>query len=189
MATKTRALVAALAGVAVAGVLILVAGSRVWASATVDVPGAPTSRVSVTGRTVEPSLPALGIALLALAVAVIAASGVMRRMVGAVVALLGAAAVGTAIAGRGAVSSALTAHEIGDANIPVHATANGWWVMAAVGGAIALLVGVVVAARSARWAAMGSKYEAPAPRTTVPASADPSETAWDALDRGEDPTE
>jgi uncharacterized membrane protein (TIGR02234 family) len=179
----------ALAGVALGGILILLAGSRVWATATVDVPGAPTSTVSVTGRVVEPSLPALGIALLALAVAVIAASGVMRRLVGAVVALLGAAAVGTAVAGRGAVSAALTAHEIGDANIPVHGTANGWWVIAAVGGAIALLVGVVVAARSARWAAMGQKYEAPQPRTSAPATADPSDRAWAALDRGEDPTE
>jgi uncharacterized membrane protein (TIGR02234 family) len=187
VATKTRGLAAALVAVAIGGALILVASGRVWSTATVHVPGAPTSTVSVTGRTVEPSLPALGIALLALAVAVIAASGVMRRLVGAVVALLGAIAVGTAIAGRGAVSSALTAHEIGDANIPVHGTANGWWVLAAIGGAIALLVGIVVTARSNRWAAMGRKYEAPQPK--IAATADPSDSAWEALDRGEDPTE
>src|ERR1044071_2111572 len=111
----TRGLVGALLGVAAGGALILFASGRIWSSTTVHVPGAPTSKVSVTGHAVEPALPALGIALLALAVAVIAARGVMRRVVGVVVAVVGGIALGVAVAGRGAVSSALTAHEIGDA--------------------------------------------------------------------------
>lgn len=191
-----RKLVGALVGVAVGGLLILLASGRVWSTATVKVPGASTTSVSVTGHAVEPSLPAIAVALLALAVAVIAASGVVRRLVGALVALLGGIATGAAIAGRNAVSSALTAHEIGDAGIPVHGSADGWWVVAAVGGLIAVLVGLAVALRSGQLAEMGRKYEAPQTKPATPTAADPADTpasadahsAWDALDRGEDPT-
>jgi uncharacterized membrane protein (TIGR02234 family) len=120
---------------------------------------------------------------------VIAASGPVRRLVGALVALLGGLAVAAAIAGRGAVSSALTAHEIGDAAIPVHGSANGWWVVAALGGLVALLVGLGVALRSGQLAEMGQKYEPPKPKSAPNAAADPADTAWEALDRGEDPTD
>ncbi|HVT21930.1 MAG TPA: Trp biosynthesis-associated membrane protein [Mycobacteriales bacterium] len=179
----------ALVGIAAGGVLVLVASGQQWASTTVDVPGAPTSTVSVTGHAVEPSLPALGIALLALAVAVIAGRGLLRRLVGITVAAVGGIALGVAVAGRGAVSAALTAHEIGDAGVPVHGSANGWWVVAAVGATIALIVGLVVAARSGQWAAMGGKYEAPQTKAPQPVAVDSADSAWDALDRGEDPTE
>lgn len=183
-----RGIVRALVGIAVGGVLVLVASGRVWSTATLHVPGAPASDVSVSGHAVEPALPALGIALLALAVAVLAASGPMRRVAGVLVAAVGGLALGVSIAGRSAVSSALTAHEIGDAGIPVHGSANGWWVVAALGGLIAFLVGLVVVVRSGQWAAMGRKYEAPQ-RIAAPVGVDPAETAWEALDRGEDPTE
>jgi uncharacterized membrane protein (TIGR02234 family) len=172
-----RGLVAALVGVAIGGTLILLASGRVWSTAAVHVPGASVADVSVTGHAVEPSLPALGVALLALAVAVIAASGAVRRLVGALVALVGGIAMGAAIAGRGAVSSALTDHEIGDAGIPVHGSANGWWLVAMLGGLIAVLVGLAVALRSRQLAEMGPKYEAPQPRSAQAVAAEPVDTA------------
>jgi uncharacterized membrane protein (TIGR02234 family) len=186
--SSARGLVGSLVGVAVGGALILLASGRVWATATVHVPGAPTSKVSVTGHAVEPALPALGIALLALAVAILAGRGLMRRLVGVTVTVVGGIALGVAIAGRGAVSSALTGHEIGDAGIPVHGSANGWWLLAALGGLLTLLVGLVVTVRSGRWAAMGAKYEPPRLEAQAPTSPD-AQGAWDALDRGEDPTQ
>ncbi|HWC35142.1 MAG TPA: Trp biosynthesis-associated membrane protein [Mycobacteriales bacterium] len=179
-------LLRALAGVAIGGVLVLLASGRVWAAATVRVPAAPVSRVAVTGHAVEPSLPALGIALLALAAGVIAARGVLRRVVGLVVVAVGGAALAVAVAGRGAVSRALTAHEVGDAGVPVHGTANGWWVMAAAGALVAIVAGALVVVRSRGWAALGSKYEAPSRQQ--PVAVDTAESAWAALDRGEDPT-
>jgi uncharacterized membrane protein (TIGR02234 family) len=180
--------VRAVVGVAVAGAVVLVASGRTWASTMVRVPGLSTSDVSVTGHAVEPSLPALGIALLALAAAIIAARGRLRRVVGVVIVAVGAIAFGVAVAGRSAVSSALTHHEVGGAAIPVHGSANGWWLVAAAAALLGVLVGVATAVRGGHWAAMGGKYDAPGTVPSRPA-ADPAEAAWQALDRGEDPTE
>ncbi len=188
MREGTRGLVRALVGVAVAGVLVLVASGRVWSTARVRIPGAADTSVSVTGHAVEPSLPALGIALLALAAAVIAARGRLRRVVGIVVAAVGGIALGVSIAGRTAVSSALTSHEVGGLGVPAHGTANVWWLPAALGGLLAVLVGLAVAVRGQRWAALGHKYEAPHAAAPAAGSADSKIAAWEALDRGQDPT-
>jgi uncharacterized membrane protein (TIGR02234 family) len=180
--------VRAVAGAAVAGAVLLIASGRTWAGTTVHVPGLSASHISVKGHAVEPSLPALGIALLALAAAIIAARGRLRSVVGVVIVVVAAIAVGVAVAGRGAVSSALTHHEVGGVAIPVHGSANGWWLVAAAAALLGVLVGVVTTVRGGHWAAMGGKYDAPGAAPSRPA-ADPAEAAWQALDRGEDPTE
>ena len=189
MTGSARGLMRALVGVAIAGVLVLIASGRVWSTARVRIPGAAVTRVAVTGHAVEPSLPALGIALLALAAAVLAARGRLRRAVGVVVVAVGGITLGVSIAGRSAVSSALTAHEVGGLGVPAHGTANGWWMAAAFGGLLAVLVGLAVAFRGGQWAAMGRKYEAPQGGTPVSVGVDSAQSTWDALDRGEDPTE
>jgi uncharacterized membrane protein (TIGR02234 family) len=182
-------LLKAVAATAVGGLLVLMASGRVWSRTTVAIPAAASTRVSVTGHAIEPSLPALGIALLALAAGLIAARGVLRRIVGGVIVVLGVTALAVAIAGRGAASSALTSHEVGGLAIPAHGSANGWWIGAAIGALIALAAGLLAAARSGEWAAMGRKYEVPDTTRPTVAKGDPADTAWDALDRGEDPTE
>jgi uncharacterized membrane protein (TIGR02234 family) len=166
-------------------VLILVSSGRVWSSTRVRIPGAAVTRVSVTGHAVEPSLPALGIALLALAAAVVAARGRLRRTVGVLVAVVGATALVVAVAGRSAVSSALTAHEPGGLGVPARGSADAWWMVAALGGLIATVVGVTVLVRGGSWTSMGSKYDAPAQRQQT---VDHAASAWAAIDRGEDPT-
>lgn len=188
MNAGARGLVRALAMLVVGAVLVLLASGRVWSTATVRVPGASASQVSVAGHVVEPSLPALGIALLALAAGLIAARGALRRVVGLIIVVVGGTVLGVSIAGRAAVSAALTAHELGDAGIPVHGSANAWWVVAVVGGLLAVLAGADAVARSRGWAAMGSKYEAPESARQTAAHSDPTQLVWEALDRGEDPT-
>jgi uncharacterized membrane protein (TIGR02234 family) len=181
-------LVRALLAVVIAGVLVLIASGRVWSTTQVHIPGAAVSAVSVSGHAVEPSLPALGIALLALAGAVIAARGRLRRVVGLVIAAVGGIALGVSIAGRSSVSSALTSHEVGGLGVPAHGSANGWWLVAALGGLIALLVGLAVAVRGGQWAAMGRRYEVPQGGMQTEAGAESESGKWEALDRGEDPT-
>jgi uncharacterized membrane protein (TIGR02234 family) len=173
-------------GTAVSGGLVLLASGREWAHATVTVPAGTAAVLHVNGHNVASSLPAVGIALLALAAAVLAASGVMRRIVGLVVLAIGASTIGVAITARGQVSSALERKEVGAAGITVHATANGWWLLVVVGGLLALLTGLLTVARGAQWSGLGAKYDAP---TATAKPKDPSMTAWDALDRGEDPTD
>lgn len=188
MTGSARGLLRALVGIVIAGVLVLIASGRVWSSARVRIPGSAITRVSVTGHAVEPSLPALGIALLALAGGVIAARGWLRRAVGVVVVAVGGITLGVSIGGRSAVSGALTSHEVGGLGVPAHGTANGWWVAAALGGVIAILVGLAVAVRGGRWAAMGRRYEAPQGEPSIRVGAESAQSTWDALDRGEDPT-
>jgi uncharacterized membrane protein (TIGR02234 family) len=173
-------------GIAVGGGLVLLASGREWAHTRVRVPAGTAATLRVTGHDVASSLPAVGIALLALAAAVLASSGVMRRIVGLVVVLVGAGALGVAVTAPGQVSSALEEREVGAAGIAVHASANGWWVLAAIGAALALGCGLWAVARGASWPGLGAKYDAP---TAAPRRKDPAMAAWEALDRGEDPTE
>jgi uncharacterized membrane protein (TIGR02234 family) len=174
---------------AVGGLLVLLTAGRQWAHANVtNVTGLgggfPTS-LSVTGHQVAPSLTAVGISLLALAAAVLAASGVMRRIVGAVIVIVAGATIGVAATAPGDVSSALQRREVGPTGFAVHASANGWWIVALLGGLLALAAGVMTVFGSKRWSRMSEKYDAPsAPRPTK----DPATVAWEALDRGEDPT-
>jgi Tryptophan-associated transmembrane protein (Trp_oprn_chp) len=178
---------AAVVACAVGGLLILLASGRRWAYATLSNPAAGgQSHLSVTGHVVAPALPALGIALLALAAAILAAKGVLRRVVGLLIVLVGGAAIGVAVSAPGSVSSALEHHEVGAQGLAVHATANGWWVVAAIGGVLAVVAGLLTVLRADRWSGLGAKYDAPstAPKPTK----DPAVLAWDALDRGEDPT-
>jgi hypothetical protein len=176
-----RAVVAVIAG----GALVLLASGREWASARVRVPAGTSATLHVAGHNVASSLPALGIALAALAAAILAANGVMRRVVGLVVIAVAATTLGVSVTAPGQVSSALEKREVGAAGIAVHAAANGWWVVAAVGAVIALAGALFTVVRGAQWSGLGAKYDAP---TAAPRPKDPAMAAWDALDRGEDPT-
>jgi uncharacterized membrane protein (TIGR02234 family) len=184
--TARRSPSGAVASCAAGALLILLASGRQWAHTTLagGIGGGPAA-LSATGHNVAPSLPALGIALLALSAAILAAKGLMRRIVGVVVVFVAAAVVGVGITARGDVSSALEHREVGVQGLAVHASANAWWLVATVGGLIAVVAGVLTVLRAEQWSALGAKYDAPsAPKPTK----DPAVLAWDALDRGEDPT-
>jgi uncharacterized membrane protein (TIGR02234 family) len=183
--TSRRSPAAAVLTCAAGGLLVLLASGRQWAHATIgDVSGGRTS-LSATGHVVAPSLPALGLALLALAAAILAAKRLMRRVVGVVIVFVAAATVGVGITARGDVSNALEHREVGAQGLAVHATANGWWLVATIGGVVAVVAGALTVWRAEQWSGLGAKYDAPsAPAPTK----DPAAVAWDALDRGEDPT-
>jgi hypothetical protein len=183
--TVRRSPIWAVASCFAGGLLILLASGRQWAHTSVrGVEGGAAVALSVTGHQVASSLPALGIALLALSFAIVAASGVMRRLVGVVIVIVSGTAVGVSIAARSDVSAALERREVGAQGIVVHATANGWWLVATIGGLLAVAAGVMTVIRANRWSAMGERYDAPQSKP----AADPAAGAWEALDRGEDPT-
>lgn len=184
---KPRAALArAVIGCALGGVLVVIAAGRVWSRATVSTPAlGGRTHLAVTGHSVAPSLPALGIALIVLAAAVLATRRVLRRIVGVLIVFVSALTIGVAVTARGDVSQALEHKEVGAQGIAVHGSANGWWVLPLLGGIVAVAAGALTVARGERWAAMGTKYDAPSPS---PVPADPAADAWAALDRGEDPT-
>jgi uncharacterized membrane protein (TIGR02234 family) len=186
MTEHRRSPAVAVTSAAVGAALVLLASGRQWAHTTIaNGAGGGRMSLSVTGHNVAPALPALGIALLALSAAVLASRRLMRRIVGVVVVFVAAGVIGDGIAARGDVSTALEHREVGAQGLVVHAAANGWWIVATLGGVIAVVAGAATVFRANQWSGLGAKYDAPsAPRP----SKDPAALAWDALDRGEDPT-
>jgi uncharacterized membrane protein (TIGR02234 family) len=75
-----------------------------------------------------------------------------------------------------------------DNRLVVH-VAHPWPVVALVAGVLGVAAGVLAVLRGRRWPGMGRRYErdtgaVPPPRTDE----DRAQAAWQALDRGEDPT-
>ena len=105
--TASRSPVGAIFACAAGGLLLLLASGRQWAHATLrNVSGGGSTPLSATGHVVAPSLPALGLALLALAAAILASKRSVRRVVGVVIVFVAAAGVGVSISARGDVSTA-----------------------------------------------------------------------------------
>ncbi|MEH0972953.1 Trp biosynthesis-associated membrane protein [Micromonospora sp. CPCC 205546] len=163
--------------------LALWASTRVWA---VELTARPTPlppvRDARTGAGLLPWLPALALVGLAGGGAVLATRGRVRRLLGGLLCGLGAAVA----AGGGYGLLAAFDGEV----------ARQWPALCLLGGVLATAGGLLTALRSARWPAMGARYERRPAGGVAPVarSGDGRVTgrqtteAWDALDRGEDPT-
>jgi uncharacterized membrane protein (TIGR02234 family) len=194
-------MLALVAGAAGAGVVLLAAQQR-WARVSFAPPRPlPVSTVSVTGQDLVPAADALALAALACLVAILATRGLARRGAGVVLAILGAVAGIAAAASVRAqhVAAAAAGHSFGLGSATgtaarIALAAFPWWAVAAAGGAIIVAAGLATAWRGTRWPGMSGKYErAPAggamlPQDSGPARADGQAAAWEALDRGGDPT-
>jgi hypothetical protein len=162
------------------------AATRTWAVEVTprSVP-LPALREERSGAALLPWLPALAVVALAGAGAVLATRRGLRRAVGLVILVLGAA---VAVGG----GYALTATFAGEVS-------RQWPALCLLGGVLAAVGGGWTALRGATWPAMGARYERPARGGGATTSGGPEATgaaastrgttdAWDALDRGEDPT-
>lgn len=176
--------------------------AAVGAGALVVLVAAQQPRVAVAGATPSggtPAATALGLVVLAGAGALLLVRGWARTVIGA---LLLAAAVGIVVAGldRPDTWFAYT----GRPDVTPHRSVWAWLVAA--GGMLIGLGALIVAVRGRGWPDPGGRYDAAAPagpggragaearaggaaRAEGEARAEPSgRAAWDALDRGEDPT-
>jgi len=162
---------AILAGMASAGIGIF-AVARTWQEETVTRPyPLPDEIVTVAGTAVVPwALPA-GMVGLAGAIALVATTGVPRR----VVTLL--------LAGAGAVMAASGAFGLAQ-------TPGLWPVVTAACGTAVVIVAGWAWSRCREWPHMSARYDRPTESATVVSFDDNPDPAllWDALDRGEDPT-
>jgi hypothetical protein len=153
--------------------LVLLSTSRVWQELMVaGRPPLPDMTRQVEGIALVPGVRALALVGLAGVVALVAARRSGRVVVGLLLAVCGVAVVvqvGRAVAG----GPPLTA----------------WpWVCLA-GGALLASAGALVVVRGSRWATLSRRYEPPGARTEQEPAGEASERAlWEALDRGEDPT-
>lgn len=170
---------------AVAGLLLLLASGRTWGAATVGAPGAARQHVSVTGHDVAPALSAIGLALLAMSVALLAARGPLRRIGGLIVVAIGAAALAGGLRARNDVGHKLAARVFASSAQTIGGTRPAWWLLVVIAGALAVVAGALVTIGAGQRGALDERYDAPSASSDEPA---PATDAWDAIEKGQDPT-
>ncbi|MEU8182773.1 Trp biosynthesis-associated membrane protein [Micromonospora sp. NPDC049044] len=168
--------------------LALWAATRTWSvELTVRPAPLPPVRETRSGAGLLPWLPALALVTLAGGGAVLATRGRPRQVLGAVLGVLALAVAAGAGYGLG---------------VDVDGSVNRQWpVLCLLGGVLAAAGGFWTAVRGAGWPAMGARYERPGrtapggapspsgtPDSSAPMAGRRTTEAWDALDRGEDPT-
>ena len=184
-----RAYLTALVALAAGAALALVGYGLVWVTAEVPLlPGADlldgATRVQeFTGRDLYPGAAATGWLALASAGAVIATRSWWRTAVAAIGLVAGVtggtvAVVFAATSGAAAMAG-VTADLGGPATVPTTASPN--WLVALAGALAVTIAALWTIVRGREWPAMGSRYERPRPGAG-------QASAWDVLDRGEDPT-
>ncbi|MFI7124290.1 Trp biosynthesis-associated membrane protein [Nonomuraea sp. NPDC050153] len=164
--------------------LVLFGAGQAWARILEAGVTAPT------GGGLSPVLTPVALAALAGVVAVLATKGVGRRVVGALIALCGlGAAAGTwaALAGD-TVTGWLREQNVlrGAADLPWE-IAPLWPAVTAAGAVLVTAGGIVAIVRGGRWAGMSARYDRGAGKARAEVKDD--RALWDALDRGDDPTD
>ena len=187
-------LVAGLCGAG--GGLALFAAGQTWLRVVAERrPPLPDVTLDLSGRDLEPLVPGLGIVGLAGVVGLLATRRWGRLAVAAVIALSGLVVLVGALRRLGVPGAEGLRDLVGDSgraagvgpDAAVAATASpGWALVAAAGGLLLVLGGVLALLRSRQWPSMSARYETPRSRLATP----PTTTAavWDSLDRGDDPT-
>ena len=182
---------------ALASLGVLVSYGATWVVALVPVfagsaaESAPAREIALTGRDLAPLGAAMGWVGLAAIAALLATRTWGRRVTGAVVLVAGGAAGVTGVAfGLTEVASGgggtFVAAALGDesAAAATSVSISAWWVVAVLSGLAMLACGMLALVDGPSWPRLGARYSRPDSQATVPSAA----AAWDALDRGEDPT-
>ncbi|KAB1912965.1 Trp biosynthesis-associated membrane protein [Micromonospora sp. AMSO31t] len=151
--------------------------TRTWSVELTARGSLPPSRHARTGAELLPWVSALALVGLAGGGAVLATRGRVRRLLGGLLALLG---LGVAAGGGYGLTESGVSRQ--------------WPALVLVGGLVLLAGGLLTALRGGDWPAMGARYERRPGRPAEPAGEDRpavergTRDAWEALDRGEDPT-
>jgi uncharacterized membrane protein (TIGR02234 family) len=165
--------------------LVLLAVSRSWVSfqsaATAPL---PAKSFHVDGSQLAPGTRALALVALAGVAAIAATRAFGRLFVGVLVLLAGLAVVGILLRALLDPDAAMgRAGPFVDFHVSSGADLGGWPYVALLGGLLISAGGLLVVVRGRSWAAMSARYDAPTAKPRGEAS------LWDALDRGEDPTD
>jgi uncharacterized membrane protein (TIGR02234 family) len=163
----------------VGAALVLVAAGQAWVTYRLAaMEPFPSERLSQTGAQLASSVRTLALLALAAVAAVVATRGVARVVIGAVVALAGMSmirSVTRVLLDPGGVLAIIAPLE-GEASVRAAPY------VALLGAVLIVMAGLLVVVRGRTWGSMSSRYDAPAQKQREP-------SMWDALDRGEDPTD
>lgn len=180
--------------IALVGALGLLAGSQTWISFMID--GTHSLEV-VAGHDVNAAVSPISIAMVAAALALTIAGPVFRRVLGVLVALLGAGLAALTVSVVAAPLTAITGTITALTGISGAATTSlvvwtqlsAWIWACVVAGVLAAVLGLVVALFSGTWAAGGRKYDAAPRPDTATAGAPDRISDWDSLSGGDDPSD
>ena len=192
--SPTRSRTVSLALLAAGGALALLAATRTWVSLEADDALTEIS-VGATGAALAPLSVAVAVVAVAAVVAVPSVRGWLRRGVGIVVlALAGAALVDVAgvLGDPAARARGWWAVEVGAVADAAAADVALLWPVLTVLGLLVVAAGAtLVVVRGGQWGGLSARYERSGPSTAA-ATGSPAASnrdPWQALDRGEDPTE
>lgn len=184
-----------------AGGAVLLASTRVWVAVDFAAGAATAESASITGQKLNPAVALIAIAAIAAALVLTIAGRVFRRIVGALIALLG---VGLGAIGMVALSSPLRGARqrieeltgiAGEAQSSlVDAVHVAVWPGVVIAlGAVLVVAGALVVMLGGRWPSAGRRYEAaagePAGEETRSTAANDRISDWDALSDGDDPSD
>jgi len=179
----------ALVATGVAGATVLVSIGRVWATVQAGGSGEPLVVATLTGRSLLPLVAGAGVLIVAGVAGVAATRSIGRISCALLVVIAGLVATGAASRFGWTATSQATAAGAAELGVePVAVTTTWWWLVTAAGGLLAAAAGAVTAWRGRSWPAMGSRYERQAGKGQPTNSSRTPAQAWDALDRGVDPT-
>lgn len=175
------------------GGLVFGAAQQTWARSAVSTPGLPDDTVTVSGSDALAIVPALGLVVVAAALAIIAASVRLRRVVGALVVIVAIAGIVITVGGGSAVDHSFVSavHDspaFSGQSVPEAQTSVLWPAFAITGFVVAAVAGAMVMWWAGSWTTMGSRYDAPAAHAQ-PTEVDSDAEIWHAQDDGHDPTE
>lgn len=200
--TSRASYVASLALLVLGGALVVIAYGRQWVAAELSDPGLPVAHVSFRGRDLYPLGPAAGLLGLGSCLAVMATGRRPRVGIGVVAVAAGLLGAGMAIrfvTDETAVATAAVKNtEEWNPAVTISLDFSPWWPLALAGGLAICAGGILILTSSRSWPVMSARYQrhpsrsngaAARPGGAGPQRSDvPGRQAWDALDRGEDPT-
>ncbi|QIK64489.1 Trp biosynthesis-associated membrane protein [Leucobacter viscericola] len=183
-----------LLGIAATGAASLLAGSQTWVSFMLE----GVHKVeTVPGQDINPALTPLALALVAAALALTIAGTVFRRVLGVLVALLGAGSAAltwsalasplSAISGKVTELTGITGSA--SASAIVWSEVSPWGYVTLVLGIVAALLGIAVVVWGGRWGTAGRKYDAERKRQDPKSEGPDRISDWDSLSEGDDPTQ
>ena len=166
------------------------ASGLTWLSQRFRTPMGTETTSGMSGAVLRPELGPMALAALAAVAAVLATGGLLRRLVGVLIALAGAL---LAWRSFGHFSAGWFTYANGD--VPPGSTPVGELssspigpLLMALGALLLMIAGVLVIVRAGRMPAMGARYSAPG-AAKEQKSQDPDRRLWNELDAGRDPTD
>ena len=179
-------------GTLAAGGLAFFTASRTWAHARIAAEGLPPDTVKVSGSDAQPIVTALALVAVTAALAVLASSPRLRRVVGVFTVIVALAGIVAVLTGGSSVDDAVAkavkaSPAFTGSNTPAtHHTI--WLALTVVAFVLVAGLGAVTARFGPIWPTMGSRYDAPRVRGAKVAPQTDADM-WKALDEGHDPTQ